>query len=988
MALIPGTKFGPYEIQSLLGAGGMGEVYRALDARLQRTVAIKILPAHLSSNPDSHARFAQEAKSISALQHPNICVIHDIGSQDGIDYMVMEYVAGQTLDKLIPPGGLATDQAIRYATQVADALARAHAVGIVHRDLKPTNIMVDESGLVKVLDFGLAKPAASASAIRGEDATMASLATTPGMIVGTVAYMSPEQAEGKPIDARSDVFSFGSVLYEMLTARRAFQGQSSAALLSAVMRDDPKPLSEVKREIPTEVQRVVTRCLKKDPAARYTSGTELAQELKNCRDLLFPESGATLSPARIVREVRRPRVMLPLLLAIILLGTGVAWLVKRNRDARWARDVAVPEISQLADQGKFGEAYSLAVKAEKSIPDDPALARLWPVICYQISLDTTPAAADVYRRSYSDVTAPWVLVGHTPFKNVRQPRGNFAWKFEKPGFGPVLRTTAALFGWYAVPIGQPVAATVTLDESANIPSGMVRVSPRKYSRTLFIPGYEGMPELALNDYWIDRYEVTNRQFKAFVDQGGYRKGEYWKVDFQRDGKHLAWDEAMALFRDAAGQAGPKDWVQGEYPKGQDEFPVTGISWYEAAAYAEFAGKSLPTIYHWNRAAGPFSAAYIVPASNFGSSGVLPVGSKPDMSPWGNYDMAGNVKEWIWNEADSDKRYVLGGAWDEPNYMFVDPDAQSPFLRAANIGFRCVKYIEPAVDLKIATAPMPTPRRDLTKEKPASDELFRAYRSLYSYDKIPLNSTVEPFGKDEDDWKTEKITYAAAYGHERAVAYLFLPKKSKPPFQTVVFFPGSNALLLRSFSVYPTAALDGILRSGRAVLYPVYKSTYERGDGMETDVASETSTWRDHVVMWVKDASRAIDYAETRPDLDHEKLAYYGYSWGAEMGAIVPAVEPRIKVCVLALGGLDFHRSLPEVDTINFISRVKQPVLMLNGHYDFFFPLESTQEPFYRLLGSRKDQKKHLLYETGHNIPRNELIKETLSWLDQYLGPVN
>jgi dienelactone hydrolase len=173
-----------------------------------------------------------------------------------------------------------------------------------------------------------------------------------------------------------------------------------------------------------------------------------------------------------------------------------------------------------------------------------------------------------------------------------------------------------------------------------------------------------------------------------------------------------------------------------------------------------------------------------------------------------------------------------------------------------------------------------------------------------------------------------------------------------------------------------------------VLYPVYKGTYERGDGMESDVANPTSTWRDHVVMWVKDASRAIDYAETRPDLDHEKLAYYGYSWGAAMGALVPAVEPRFKACVLALGGLDFQRSLPEVDTINFVSHVKQPVLMLNGRYDFFFPVDSTQEPFFRMLGSKKDQKKHLLYETGHNIPRNELIKETLNWLDQYLGPVN
>src|ERR1700676_2099374 len=166
MALTPGTRFGPYRIESLLGKGGMGEVYSARDTRLQRTVAIKVLPAHLSSNPELRARFEQEAKSISALQHPNICVVHDIGSQDGVDFMVMEYVAGQTLDKLIPAGGLATDQAVRYATQVADALARAHAAGIVHRDLKPTNIMVDESGLVKVLDFGLAKLSAPASAMR------------------------------------------------------------------------------------------------------------------------------------------------------------------------------------------------------------------------------------------------------------------------------------------------------------------------------------------------------------------------------------------------------------------------------------------------------------------------------------------------------------------------------------------------------------------------------------------------------------------------------------------------------------------------------------------------------------------------------------------------------------------------------------------------------------------------------------------------------
>src|SRR6266576_822612 len=191
MALTPGTKVGPYEIESLLGMGGMGEVYSARDTRLQRTVAIKILPSHLSSNPELRSRFEQEAKSISALQHSNICVVHDIGSQNGVDFMVMECVSGRTLDLVIPAGGLPPDAAIRYALQIADALAFAHAAGIVHRDLKPSNVMVDKNGLVKVLDFGLAK-VSKAAATAAESATMA---TTPGTIVGTIAYMSPEQAE-------------------------------------------------------------------------------------------------------------------------------------------------------------------------------------------------------------------------------------------------------------------------------------------------------------------------------------------------------------------------------------------------------------------------------------------------------------------------------------------------------------------------------------------------------------------------------------------------------------------------------------------------------------------------------------------------------------------------------------------------------------------------------------------------------------------------
>jgi eukaryotic-like serine/threonine-protein kinase len=997
MGIASGTKFGPYEIESLVGAGGMGQVYRARDTRLQRTVAIKVLPTHLSSKTEAHARFVQEAKSISSLQHPNVCVLHDIGSHAGVDFMVMEYVHGRTLDRVIPAGGLPAKTAMKYAMQIAEALACAHAVGIVHRDLKPGNIMVNGSGLVKVLDFGLAKIGIEEASGSDDPTVVESAITTSGMIVGTLSYMSPEQAEGKIVDARSDVFSFGSVLYEMLTGTRAFAGESTASLVAAVMRDEPKPVSTLKYEVPPELAQIVSRCLKKNPGERYKSGFELSQDLRRCRDLLFPDSGAWLSPARLIREVKRPRVAAPLLVVLILLGVAVGWLVKRAHDVRWAREVALPQISQIYDegkfgagvvQGKFGTAFKLATKAEQAMPGDPSLAKLWPLISYPMNLLSSPPGADVYRREYDDSAGIWEYVGKTPLKNVRQPRGVFIWKFEKPGYATVMRLTTALVPRYYVPPGETVEAQVTLDEVGNVPPRMVRVSPEKYFKTLFIPGYEGMPQLSLKDYWIDQYEVTNREFKKFLDEGGYQKREYWNFDFVRDRKHLTWEEAMGLFRDAAGRPGPKDWIQGQYPQGQDNYPVTGISWYEAAAYAGFVGKSLPTIYHWDRAAGPILASLIVPASNFGGSGVLPVGSKQDLGPWGTYDMAGNVKEWVWTEAEADRRYVLGGAWDEPNYMFIDPDAQSPFLRTANIGFRCVKYIDPDSIPKEAFVAMPSPRRDLTKEKPVSEQLFQAYRGLFSYDKAPLNASVERITSNENDWRTEKITYSAAYGHEQATAYLFIPNKGKPPYQTVLFFPGSGALTLRHFSVYTSASLDAILRSGRAVLYPIYKSTYERGDGMESDVSNTSSDWRDHVVMWVKDASRALDYVDSRADLDHNRVGYYGYSWGAVMGGIVPALEPRIKAVVLALGGLDFGRSLPEVDTINFLPHVKQPVLMLNGRYDFFFPEQATQEPFYNLLGSHKDQKKHLVYESGHAVPHNELIRETLNWLDLYLGPTS
>jgi len=433
--------------------------------------------------------------------------------------------------------------------------------------------------------------------------------------------------------------------------------------------------------------------------------------------------------------------------------------------------------------------------------------------------------------------------------------------------------------------------------------------------------------------------------------------------------------------------GPATWVQGEYPPGQDDLPVTRVSWFEAAAYAKFVGKSLSTLYHWIAAASPLDGATIIPASNFGGQGPAARGVYPGMSWSGVYDLAGNVKEWTLNQADSGKRYILGGAWNEPIYMFYDADARSSFERSANFGFRCAKYSLNGESAKAAD-PVANPPGNYGLS-PARDQVFRVYKSLYSYDKTALNAKVESVS-ETDHWKQEKITFAAAYGDERVIAFLYIPKKGTPPFQTLVYFPGAGAVRTRSSANLSPGYLDDfdfIVKGGRAVMFPLYKATFERGDGMNNVWPTTTSSYRDHVIAWSKDLGRSIDYLETRSDIDHNKLAYEGYSWGAAMRSLLPAMEDRIKVLVLIAPGFYLQRRLPEVDQINFAPRVKAPVLMLNGRFDFIFPTGSSQEPMFRQLGTPPEHKRRVLYDTGHDIPRTEMIKETLNWLDRYLGPV-
>ena len=966
--LVPGTTLaGKYKIIEVLGRGGMGIVYKAEDTKLKRNVALKFLPPELIQNEEAKERFVLEAQAAAALSHPNVCTIHEIDEEEDRSFIAMEYVDGQSLRAKIEKGPLELDEALNISIQVAEGLEEAHKKGIIHRDIKSANIMVTDRGQAKIMDFGLAKVK------RG------TLLTREGTTLGTVAYMSPEQARGEVIDHRSDIWSLGVVIYEMLTGQLPFKGDREASILYSVVHEEPKLLKEIKRDLPPELQQIINRALKKKPESRYSSAPEISKDLKKYQDSLRAEEMGAFYLRTLLRRIRRPQIAVPAVIMVLAISLFAVWFFNRQTKIRWAREIAPPEIAHLIEGGDYFAAFRLAQEVERLIPDESALTDLWPLMSEVITIQTTPAQADVYIKPYSLPEDVWEHLGQTPLEDVRVPSSLLRFKIEKPGFETE---------WRAPHLIILPNLNTELSPTGSLPPGMVRIKGgRAFGWLARLDPFLGA---TLDDYFMDRYEITNRKFKEFVDAGGYRDRKYWKHPFVGNERSLSWEEAMEVFRDSTGRSGPATWELGTYPEGKGDYPVGGMCWYEAAAYAEFADKSLPTVFHWVYAAGIWNSSEITPLSHFGTSAPSPVGSSAGMGLFGTLDMAGNVREWCWNDSGKG-RYILGGAWDDQAYMFRNASVRPPFDRSAQNGFRCVRYLgekEPSIE---ASRTLALSTRDYRKEQPVNDGVYKILRENFAYDPTPLNAVVEAVDDTPEHWKREKISFDAAYDNERVLAYLFLPRSSRPPFQTVVYYPGTGATMSDSFDStigkWELSLIDFLIRDGRALVYPILKATHERNEGLESTWPNPSHRYAEYLTCWVKDIRRTIDYLETRQDIDMERLAYFGFSWGARYGAIVPAVEDRLKVSVLVSGGLVPANARPEVDQINYVTRVTIPTLMINGRHDTTHPYETAQKTMLDLLGTPPEQKRLVNYDGGHIPPRNSMIRETLDWLDRYLRPV-
>ncbi len=1011
-----GRQLGHYQVLSLLGAGGMGEVYQAEDLKLGRRVALKLLAAGTVFDAQARRRFLREARAASALNHPNIVTIHAIEEADGQDFIVMEYVEGETLKAGIERGPLEFQPVIDLGLQVAAAAAAAHAAGIIHRDLKPANILVTPQGQAKVLDFGLARRFRPPSGdLNKPDAVSTSGLTGAGLIVGTVAYMSPEQTRGEELDARSDIFSLGCVLYEAATGKRPFDGPSALSIIHEIAAVDPPPPSRIKPNLPRAFDSIIRRALAKDKEQRYGSAMELAEALRNLQAPAADRLGEK-------RRAARWPTWLAACLGLIVAGAGL-WFYWRQVKLEWAHEAAA-QVEELMLAGKYAEAYELAAKAKPYLPNDPTLARLAPIISDDLSVVTEPAGARVYLKRFardeSGEIQPRQLVGTTPISNLRLARGDYILYIEKDDYAPIQRMISSAMERVNKAVLGPrelrretkivesksgeASFLLDADSPIRINAKLIPAS-QSPDRMVFVPGGEyrlvssGKPTEAaarLDDFFIDQFEASNREFSEFINAGGYLKKQFWKYPFIKDGKPLSWEEAMPLFKDRTGLPGPRGWSNQKYPDGKEDHPVTDVTWHEAAAYAAFRGKQLPTIFQWEKAArgGAMNriTGFVMPwglvnpgeqlgkRANILGSGTAPVASLEfGMSPYGCYQMAGNVAEWLLNP-QADGFTVAGGSWKDPPYLFSYFGAAPGFNSANTLGFRLVlNSSNPTGD----QGAMPlNPAEAIPVYKPVGDAQFQAMLRHYQYDRTPLDPQVVEV-KETDLWRREKISFAGAAG-ERPFAYLYLPKNASRPLQVIHYYPGGGVDIGLTVPDEVEGHAAPYIKAGRAIFAVILKGYTERPNPPNYTPASRDSVkLREAVVNKVIDSQRGLDYLVTRSEIDPGKIAFFGVSMNQTRMSL-PGVETRYTAIILMGCGFPIPGLIPETDATNFLPRVRAPKLWIHGRYDEIIPLKTGAEPFYKLLG---EPKRLIVHEGGHIPPLEVSVPMINGWLDERLGPV-
>ena len=689
---------------------------------------------------------------------------------------------------------------------------------------------------------------------------------------------------------------------------------------------------------------------------------------------------------------------------------GVAQLRSRERERERATQTRVlAQVAALVDKDSYGAAFAAAspLRHSASAQANPQFAQLWKQIVVRMKPLVAQSGATVYFKPYEDDAGEWMLAGTTPLQSwVEAPRGALRLKVEKQGFrtgyfvvavpGPSVQTEAP--PERRLPI-EPSGMPLELVAEGKVPPDMVYVPHTDLP--VYLSGWStdllGSDRHDIPAFAIARSEVTNREFKEFVDAGGYESAEYWRdLRFRYRGQALSWEQARKYLVDATGRPGPAGWQLSTYPRGQDDLPVGGISWYEAVAYARFRKQMLPTIHHWMRAAfTPYDSMYptaaaITAQSRFFAAAPESARSERGLGPWGTYHMAGNAREWVWNFAGDDA-VALGSGWPEYASNFARIYTADPLARAPDHGVRLMRTLDDAPVEPALLEPIKLVRDTaFANRAPVSDDAFAAMRFQFTTPHVAPTAAKVARIETSPLWIAEEVTLTFA-AQEPQVLYVVRPQAHQGRLQPIVYSGVGDCCFMKrpNRDVLEQLQIAGfVVNSGRALVMPIWAGGYERYWPTPPDRTAAIDRERRLSMLWQQDMSTAIDYIESRPDLDAQHIGFFGVSRGASFaGALNLALEPRIRAATLAAGGFWIHGPVhPMIDLINYAPRITLPVLMLSGRYDHIYPYEQSQKRTLELLGTPPDRKSQIEYDTGHfTLPPNRVAADVTDWFDRYLG---
>ena len=640
----------------------------------------------------------------------------------------------------------------------------------------------------------------------------------------------------------------------------------------------------------------------------------------------------------------------------------VGWTWRSAGIDRAEQEQTLAEVLTLAQSDQYAQAFRLALPLVKAgrLEHDDALREVWQEIALPMQPLIAEDGATVYLKGYADANGDWLEAGVTPFvEPIDAPRGTLRLKVTKPGFraayfavanpGPsVVNESADAFLSRRGP-GVPLP----LVPLGSVPDDMV-VVPRT-DVPVWIPGWatdrQGSFRREIPQFLIARSEVTNRQFKEFVDAGGYDNTAYWDgLTFVENGQPLSWEEARARFIDSTHRPGPAEWQLSTYPAGQESYPVGGISWYEAMAYARFRGQTLPTIHHWARAAfAPFDPRFnVAPAvamsSRFSAAGPVPADAEVGLGPWGTFNTAGNVREWLWNFA-ADSALAPGGAWTDYAMENWGTYPKPPMDRDPMNGMRLMQT--PADTVLLAELRERIHRiadRDMRPIGPVSSEVFATMRLQFEQGKIAATGVSTSVVEEAPLWIAEEVTLTFA-DVEPATLYVVRPRAQTKPLQPIVYAPAANCCVVKRpnrEALEQMQDADYVVDGGRALIIPIWSGSYQRFAPPSGSLELRADRERELALDWQRDIRIVIDYLETRPDIDAKRAGFVGASIGAFGQGIVLALEPRLKAAVLISAGVwRYETPHPMADIVNYAPHITVPVLMINGRMDHLHALRGV-----------------------------------------------